>query len=74
MSKKALSVADLEAQTALELPERRMLALIRIDVQNVLNNNDVDVRVPITVRDVNVAVAAAVAVVGAAGAATGPQT
>jgi len=30
--------------------------LIAIDVQNVLNNNNVDVTVPVTVRDVNVAV------------------
>jgi hypothetical protein len=45
--------------------------LIAIDVQNVLNNNNVDVTVPISVRDVNVGVAAAVAVLGAAGAAVG---
>jgi hypothetical protein len=46
-------------------------ALIRIDVQNVLNKNNVDVDIPVTVRDVNVGVAAAVAVLGAAGAAVG---
>jgi hypothetical protein len=45
--------------------------LIAIDVQNVLNNNNVDVTVPVSVRDVNVGVAAAVAVLGAAGAAVG---
>lgn len=42
--------------------------LIRINVQNVLNNNDVDVDVPITVRDVNVNVDAAAAILGSAGA------
>lgn len=45
--------------------------LIAIDVQNVLNNNNVNVAVPVTVRDVNVGVNAAVAVLGAAGAALG---
>ena len=47
--------------------------LIVIDVQNVLNNNNVDVRVPVDIRDVNVGVAAAVAVLGAAGAALGQR-
>lgn len=47
--------------------------LIVIDVQNVLNNNNVDVRVPVDIRDVNVGVAAAVAVLGAAGAAVGQR-
>jgi hypothetical protein len=45
--------------------------LIAIDVQNVLNNNNVAVTVPVNVQDVNVGVAAAVAVLGAAGAAVG---
>jgi hypothetical protein len=46
-------------------------SLIRIDVNNVLNNNNVDVRVPVDIHDVAVPVAAAVAVLGAAGAASG---
>lgn len=46
-------------------------ALIRVDVNDVLNRNNVDVDVPVTVRDINVPVAAAVAVLGAAGAASG---
>lgn len=51
--------------------------LIDIDVRNVLNRNNVDVRVVdlvdanVRVRNVNVSAAAAIAVLGAAGAASG---
>jgi hypothetical protein len=46
-------------------------ALIRVDVNNVLNNLNVDVDVPVTVRDINANVVAAVAVLGTAGAVGG---
>ena len=47
--KKALSFEEIEAQTALELPNREMLALVNIVVFDVLNNNNVNVQVPIGV-------------------------
>jgi hypothetical protein len=50
LEKKKLSFEEIEAQTALELPDREMLALVRIG--NVLNGLHIDV----DVRDVNVAV------------------
>jgi hypothetical protein len=46
-------------------------ALIFVNVQNVLNHNDVDVTVPVTVKDINANVVAAVAVLGTAGAVGG---
>ena len=49
MEKKALSFEEIEAQTALELPNREMLALVNIIVFDVLNNNNVNVQVPIGV-------------------------
>ena len=49
--KTPLSLAELESQTAIELPERDML-LVTVIINNVLNNNTVT----ITVRDVDVAV------------------
>jgi len=51
MSKKALSVEDLESQVALELPNREMM-LVTVVITNLLNNLTVD----IDVRNVNVAV------------------
>ena len=48
-AKKELSIAELEAQSAMELPDREMMALVIIN--NVLNNNTVT----IDVRNVNVA-------------------
>ena len=48
--KRALSLEDIEAQTALELPDRE-LALVTVVITNLLNNNTVT----IDVRDVNVA-------------------
>ena len=49
--KKRLSVADLEAQAAFELPNREMM-LITVVITNVLNNLSVDV----DVRNNNIAV------------------
>jgi hypothetical protein len=49
VEKKPLGVEELEAQTALELPDREMMALIEITVIDVLNNNEVNVQVPIGV-------------------------
>lgn len=49
LEKKPLGVEELEAQTALELPDREMMALINIFVTDVLNNNQVNVQVPIGV-------------------------
>jgi hypothetical protein len=48
--KQALTVAELEAQSALELPDREMLTLIVI--RNVLNN----LRIRVNVSNNNVAV------------------
>jgi hypothetical protein len=50
--KKMLTMTEIESQTALELPERRMLGLVTVVITNVLNNLSVDV----TVRNNNVAV------------------
>jgi hypothetical protein len=50
--KRTLSLEDLEAQEVVELPDREMLGLITIVINNVLNNLSVD----ITVRNVRVAV------------------
>jgi len=49
LEKKRLGVEDLEAQAALELPDREMMALINITVVDVLNNNTVIAQVPIGV-------------------------
>jgi hypothetical protein len=43
--KTTLSLDDLEAQTAVELPEREMLGLVTIIITNVLNNNTVTIEV-----------------------------
>ena len=48
----ALSLDELEAQYAAELPEREMLGLITIVIFNVLNNLEVEVEV----KNVNIAV------------------
>ena len=45
LEKKRLTLEELEAQTALELPERDMMALITIVITDVLNNLSVDVDV-----------------------------
>ena len=52
LEKEALSLDELEAQYAAELPEREMLGLITIIITNVLNNLEVDVEV----KNVKVAV------------------
>jgi len=50
--KKMLTMTEIDSQTALELPERRMLGLVTVVITNVLNNLSVDV----TVRNNSVAV------------------
>jgi hypothetical protein len=52
LEKKRLSLDEIEAQTALELPAREMLALITVVITNLLNNLSVSVRV----QNVNAAV------------------
>ena len=47
--KKALSFEEIEAQTALELPNREMLALVNILIFDVLSQDNVNVQVPIGV-------------------------
>jgi hypothetical protein len=49
VDKRPLGVDELEAQTALELPDREMMALINIVVIDVLSGNEVAVQVPIGV-------------------------
>jgi hypothetical protein len=52
LEKTALSLEELEAQYAAELPEREMLGLITVIITNVLNNLHIDV----DVKNVKVAV------------------
>ncbi len=49
-TKKALSIAELEAQSAMELPDREMM-LVTVVITNLLNNNTVE----IDVRNIQVA-------------------
>lgn len=62
VEKKALGAEDLDAQMALELPDREMMALVNVFVPIFLSDLDVVVQVPIGVAanvcDVNVAVLA----------------
>ena len=51
MEKRTLNLSEIEAQTALELPDREMMALVTIVITNLLNNNTVT----IDVRNINVA-------------------
>ena len=51
LEKKALSLEDIEAQTALELPDREMMQIVVV-INNVLNNTSID----IDVKNNNVAV------------------
>lgn len=44
LEKKALSLEEIEAQTALELPDREMM-LVTVVITNLLNNNTVNVEV-----------------------------
>lgn len=69
---------DVNTTTLVELTDAELEAvcggaLLRIDVENVANRNNVNVEIPVDVRDVNVAVNAAVALLGAAGAVTGQR-
>ena len=43
--KKTLTLADIDAQAAFELPSRETLALVTVVINNVLNNNAVTVNV-----------------------------
>jgi hypothetical protein len=56
--KRTLSLADLDAQAALELPNRDTLALVNVVVTNVLNN--LSVSVPVQNNHVGVEVCAVV--------------
>ena len=51
LEKRAVSIEELDAMAAVELPDREMLSLITIVITNVLNNLTVDV----TVKNVNIA-------------------
>ncbi len=57
LEKKALSLEEIEAQAALELPDREMM-LVTVVITNLLNNNTVE----IDVRNNNVAVQVCAAV------------
>ena len=48
-AKRALSFEQIDAQTAVELPDRDMMALVNIAIIDVLNGNEVNVQVPIGV-------------------------
>ena len=56
--KKVLSVADIDAQAAFELPSRETLALVNVVIFNVLNN--LSVSIPIQNNNVAVQVCAVV--------------
>ena len=49
LEKKTLSIEEIEGQTALELPDREMMALVTITIVDVLSHNNVNVQVPIGV-------------------------
>ena len=52
ITKRAITPEFVDAQTAFELPERRLLALVTVVITNLLNNLSIDV----DVRNNNVAV------------------
>ena len=54
LEKKTLSAEAIEAQTALELPDRDMLALVNVVVFDVIDVNDVNVNVAANVCGVGV--------------------
>ena len=56
--KKVLSVADVDAQAAFELPRRETLALVNVFITNVLNN--LSVSIPVQNNNVAVQVCAVV--------------
>ena len=66
--KKALSLDVLEAQTALELPDREMMQIIVV-ISNVLNNTEIE----IDVRNNNIAVQVC-AIVNVLNLIVGPST
>ena len=45
LEKKTLTLADIDAQTALELPSRETLALVTVVITNVLNNLHIEIPV-----------------------------
>ena len=51
LEKKALSLEEIEAQTALELPNREMMQIVVV-INNVLNNTEIE----IDVRNNNIAI------------------
>jgi hypothetical protein len=67
VEKKSLSYADLEAQTALELPDREMMALVNVVITNLLTGAEI---LNIDVKNNNIAVQVC-AVVVALGTALG---
>lgn len=69
VEKKILALEELEQQTALELPDRRMPALVNVILIDVLSGNQVAVAVPVGVA-ANVC-GISVAAVLAAAASTG---
>lgn len=56
--KKLLTTEDLDTQTALELPDRKMLALVNVNIVDVLNN--LTISIPVQNNKVAVQVCAAV--------------
>jgi len=56
--KKLLTLDELESQTALELPDRELMALVNVFITNVLNN--LSVSIPVQNNHVAVQVCAAV--------------
>jgi hypothetical protein len=58
-AKRALSFEQIDAQTAVELPDRDMMALVNILIFDVVEDTNVNVQVPVSVAvnvcDVNVA-------------------
>jgi hypothetical protein len=68
LEKKALSLEEIEAQTALELPNREMMQIVVV-ITNVLNNTTID----IDVRNNNIAVQVC-AIVNVLNLIVGPNT
>jgi hypothetical protein len=53
MSKRELSLEEIEAQTAIELPDRAMMALVNIAIFDIANNPVI--QIPITVQNNHIA-------------------
>ena len=45
LEKRALTVEEIDAQTAVELPDRELMALVTVVLNNILNNNTVTIRI-----------------------------